>query len=553
MMIDGRRIPNGTHLDADVCVVGSGIAGILTSLELSRNGREVLLLEAGGSRPEQLLVDAQRGETEGADHEGFEQTSTRRLGGALALWGGRLRPLDPEDFTPRNGRPQRWPIEFDDLSTHYVDAHAQMDAGAYEYDIETALRQTALPLVPAADASVQFRESQMWRWCPPLRYRHFRERLARNQHIRVVHHALVLELQHDPTGAVTSATASGSPGHTFSVRARTYVLAGGGMETTRLLLSSTTHRPNGLGNDHDQVGRNYMTHPVAEVGVLRVAPELAERMCAFETSHDGVYCRRFLSVLPDIRQRLGLLNMNITFWSPDPHDPSHGDGTLSAYALTKRFLITAGLTDKTAGAHRSHLERPAHVRAHAGNLARTAPATTRQMARWSRARWLGSRQIPALLSAGRTGTLRLRFDAEQRPEADNRVRLTGERDAYGMPRLRLEFRVGEADRNSYFETLRLLQRHVLNSGVGSLHLMDRSEFSELALGDGTHQMGLLRMSDTAASGVVDRNLRLHGSQNAYVVSTAVFPTAGAAPPTLTLAALALRLGQHLAAVRDDRR
>ena len=79
-----------------------------------------------------------------------------------------------------------------------------------------------------------------------------------------------------------------------------------------------------------------------------------------------------------------------------------------------------------------------------------------------------------------------------------------------------------------------------------MHLPDRDAFLDRArLGSGTHQMGLLRMSARPADGVVDRDCRVHSSPNTYVLSTAVFPTVGAAPPTLTLAALALRLGHHL--------
>jgi choline dehydrogenase-like flavoprotein len=64
---------------------------------------------------------------------------------------------------------------------------------------------------------------------------------------------------------------------------------------------------------------------------------------------------------------------------------------------------------------------------------------------------------------------------------------------------------------------------------------------------GTHQIGTARMGSTAAEGVVDRNLRVFGSPNLFVASTAVLPTSGQANPTLTAVALALRLAGHLRA------
>ncbi|WJI44557.1 GMC family oxidoreductase [Mesorhizobium sp. C120A] len=53
------------------------------------------------------------------------------------------------------------------------------------------------------------------------------------------------------------------------------------------------------------------------------------------------------------------------------------------------------------------------------------------------------------------------------------------------------------------------------------------------------------MSSREQDGVVDADLRVHGIDNLYVISNAVFPNIGAINPTLTLTALAIRLGDHL--------
>jgi len=62
-----------------------------------------------------------------------------------------------------------------------------------------------------------------------------------------------------------------------------------------------------------------------------------------------------------------------------------------------------------------------------------------------------------------------------------------------------------------------------------------------------HHMGTTRMSADAKTGVVDPNCRVHGMENLFVASSSVFPTSGYANPTLTILALALRLGDHLKA------
>jgi choline dehydrogenase-like flavoprotein len=62
---------------------------------------------------------------------------------------------------------------------------------------------------------------------------------------------------------------------------------------------------------------------------------------------------------------------------------------------------------------------------------------------------------------------------------------------------------------------------------------------------GHHHMGTTRMHDDPRFGVVDRECRVHSLENLFVAGSSVFPTGGYANPTLTLLALALRLGDRL--------
>lgn len=60
-----------------------------------------------------------------------------------------------------------------------------------------------------------------------------------------------------------------------------------------------------------------------------------------------------------------------------------------------------------------------------------------------------------------------------------------------------------------------------------------------------HEVGTMRMTTRASPGVVDTDLLINGTRNVYVCDLSVFPTSPAANPSLTLAALALRLANHL--------
>jgi choline dehydrogenase-like flavoprotein len=64
-------------------------------------------------------------------------------------------------------------------------------------------------------------------------------------------------------------------------------------------------------------------------------------------------------------------------------------------------------------------------------------------------------------------------------------------------------------------------------------------------------MGTTRMSDSAKTGVVDANCTVHGYQNLHIAGSSVFTTGGWANPTLTLLALAHRLGVHIDSLLEN--
>src|SRR3954468_8503784 len=82
--------------------------------------------------------------------------------------------------------------------------------------------------------------------------------------------ANVTEIETPGNGArVTSVRVRTLTGVSFKVVARTYVLATGGIETPRLLLTSNRYQPAGIGNQNDLVGRYFMDHPRLRSGMIR--------------------------------------------------------------------------------------------------------------------------------------------------------------------------------------------------------------------------------------------------------------------------------------------
>jgi choline dehydrogenase-like flavoprotein len=535
MLIDARQLQEGSTVSTDVCVIGSGAAGTTVAEELRRAGRDVVVLEGGGLRYERTAQDTYRGVLDaGAEHDPLDLVRQKRLGGTTTQWGGRCVPLDDIDFERRAYvEHSGWPIGLDDLLPAYRRANDYCRAGAFEYHAREALPGTG-PLVLDGEGSDRITDTKLWRWSPPVDFgRAYRRVFADSPALRLLYHANVTRLVPEQGRAVVATAA----GRHVTVEARTFVVAAGGLETARLLLAS------GVG-DPDLVGRYYMIHPVAEVGSVRFLTEVPAHARGYERTRDGVWSRRMIGITPATQRELGLRNTAFAFWFPDPQDPAHGDPLLSAFSLVRTVMARTGADWKSQGVHRRYGTN-ARLGAHLANIAGGLPELGRFGRQWVTDRWLAERKVPSFMTAG-AGPLRLRFDAEQSPERQNRVELTRQADAFGVPRLAVHHRVSATDRDSITRAFGVVADELQRLGVAKVETPPEGlGIDSLPLGDGTHQMGLARMAGSPRSGVVDRDCRVYGAPNVYVAGSAVFPTSGFAGPTLTIVALALRVADAI--------
>ena len=156
-------------------------------------------------------------------------------------------------------------------------------------------------------------------------------------------------------------------------------------------------------------------------------------------------------------------------------------------------------------------------------------------------RRLANRATRWLQRMGDEPVLPLLLHVEQAPHPDNRVTLASGRDAAGNRRLRLEWRWRPADHERLRAVRAAFADGLAAAGVGQV----RQASEQPPDPNAHHHAGTTRMHDDPTHGVVDRHGRAHGFENLYLTGGSVFPTAGFANPTLTVVALALRLGDHL--------
>jgi choline dehydrogenase-like flavoprotein len=141
----------------------------------------------------------------------------------------------------------------------------------------------------------------------------------------------------------------------------------------------------------------------------------------------------------------------------------------------------------------------------------------------------------------------LDVNVEQFPNPDSRVTLSDKRDALGQNRLVVDWRPGAAEKRTIRRALELLADEFGRLGVGRVRISDMPAGDSLpaALQGSRHHLGTTRMSDNPRTGVVDATCRVHGVDNLYIAGSSVFPSSGFSNPTLTIVALALRLGEEL--------
>jgi hypothetical protein len=143
----------------------------------------------------------------------------------------------------------------------------------------------------------------------------------------------------------------------------------------------------------------------------------------------------------------------------------------------------------------------------------------------------------------------MRFQIEQEPNYSNRVSLSDQRDSFGLRRINLSWNFGEIERRTIDILMAYAAKCLQAKETGTLKLdlqlyENRKDLPQDLRG-GQHHCGTTRMAETPKSGVVDKNLKVFGTNNLYICGSSVFPTNGWVNPTLTILALSLRLAEHL--------
>ena len=417
-----------------------------------------------------------------------------------------------------------WPIAWEELDRFTAEAERLLAVGALPFEggeFFAAAHEEVPPLL----AELGEGDARVSKWMTFSR-RNFAgtmgKELIGHARARVYLHAQVTELLLEPRRTrVAAVIVRDLAGTTTRFVAEHFVLAAGTVETSRLLLASRSVVREGVGNANDQVGRGFHDHVTLPVATMTgAARERVLRELRPWVFGGTVHSVKF-EASRELRERLGMNPILAHIAIDEP------EGTGVAVV---RELLTAMQQGDLRRAVTTHAARIPGAAVEAIRLGWEAKLKHRRY-------------------VSKDAAVKLQFNVAQDMPSGSRITLGDEMDAYGVPRVAVDWRVSKKELASLRKYAGYLKDRFEAIGWGGVEWVPEifMENAELAgMEDARHAMGGACMGVDPRSSVVDAEMTVHGVANLSIAGAATFPTGDAQLPTLTMMALALRLGERLA-------
>ena len=478
----------------DVCIIGSGPSGTFLGTSLARRGVRTLILESGFGLGKWLvnsrLQSLANYEYDGDTHYPLRRTTSRLLGGNSNFWTGRCERLHPTDFEPHPYTPPEnpWPIRYRDLEPYYDTAEQMLRVRGGVRTQYAPPRRHSLPLPGKPDIG-------------------FLKDLCAK------------------AGVEVEDSATATPTRTlrlFNVQKEilpTFLQSGVGTVVTGVTVNRL------LANADREIQAAEVTSFDGQKATARAK--------IFVICCGGFESARLLLLSASEGFPNGIGNADDMVGRGFNEHPNVG-----FYAQIPHSLQTLVPTNKIARTHQFYTTFRSE------GLGAIIPAF--------RQAWLLPNHIlpfrlanvprNTLSALGRVAKAALYIGAgtEMKISLSNRITLSKTRvDIFGRPIAHLIFNYSEED-------LVLLERA---RGLirGWLAKFGASNIREAEVAWSRHHQGACRMGANPRTSVVDPDLRVHDARNLYVCGSEVFSTGGAMQPSLSIAALALRLADQLVA------
>ena len=528
-------------LTADVVIVGSGVAGAITGYTLARSGVKVLILEAGprvdrakavtlfraspskgpnAPYPSNPKVPQPEDDNIGAYYVQagpvtFRGLQARVVGGTTWHWGGLTLRYRPNDFLlkSRFGVGVDWPLGYADLEPWYGEAEREIGvAGPPDYDWG-APRSAPYPMPPIArtylDTVIDAACRKVGLTTAP--FPHGRNSVGRDGRPPCCGNASCVPIC--PIGAKYDASVHVAKAEAAGVRVEPLAIAHEVVVgSDRKVSALRFKRPDG--SVDEARGKIFViaAHAI-ETPRLLLMSRIPGSDLTVANSSDQVG-----------RNLLTQLDAGMTGLTKEKIYPYRGP------------VETSGIRELRDGSFRNLYGASGTSPSNEGWHRAIGPFKAAQ--RYA-AQGLTGAALAAAVSDHLARELAIGPSVECLPDPNNRVTLARDQlDPLGLPRPRIAFRWGKYE----LDGMKVAMEYVLGI-MNALGATETTTFEPVT--DGAVMGGTCRMGSDAKTSVVDRNLRAHDHPNLYVVGSSTFPTITASPPTLTIAAFALRAALNI--------
>ncbi|MBV9124784.1 MAG: GMC family oxidoreductase [Planctomycetes bacterium] len=542
---------------ADICIVGTGAAGGILAYRLASAGRQVLSLEQGaeidnayftnGLPPEdeehygiaadrpwptppsdsffyenaqanQLYARGDESSTSPDSAHLFQNRQVFRLNGKQNLWGGVVLRHSVRDFRSRDfgDGDLNWPVGYADLEPHYSAIEKLIGVCGTREGLEALpdgeflrpppplrpadrLLLASLPRVRGATLrAIPNRKAIETRPGMPNTCRscglcvygcrfgsiykfssHLLPQIRERPNYRIICRTKVLRLRRveGSTRIEAAECLDTRTGEPWEVQARTFILAAGALETPRILLNSPDAEwPHGLANSSGRLGRFLQDNVKVMVGGA-LWKLRGSRVAYSPGTGDHLLLPRFLFDNRGFRGGFQALAVHTLPWRP--------------------FYLDA-------------------------------------------ASWIPPRLKDLLARRWFCAYLALLFSGKPEGRAENRLRVSDRRDAFGVPQVDVEYHWSENDRRMQ-QSMAWWGKKILRAASALVTWT----FKDAVPGNSIHYAGTCGMAASPRAGVVDADCRTFDHPNLYLCDGGVMPDLSEKNPTLTIMALADRLAAHL--------
>jgi choline dehydrogenase-like flavoprotein len=531
-----------------VIVIGSGASGGMAAWNLTRQGIDVLLLDAGdkfdrakfwthdqpwqvqeriarGERPPQFILDRKEQPYVTPEGRPFELTRVWGHGGKTNVWGRVSLRYSQMDLNAaeRDGWEIPWPIAYTDIAPYYdqVEQLIGVCGGSDDSDalpgskflqpppaprcgerlLQKGMNKLGIPVVAGRRANM----TRPTRGFPACHYcgncgagcdtasffcsaDHLLPFALETGKLTIRSNAVVARILTGENGLADGVQYfDRRTGAEQQARAKVVVVGASCVDSTRILLNSTSSRyPNGLGNGSDVIGR-YLCEQI-RLNVAGYFPSLVGTPTRNDRGIGGehIYAPRF------------------------NHRPGHGRDYLRGFGI--QFWNTGA---SAYGAHPGSKQIPGFGAALKKEIKQRHPA------------WFEIHPFGEVL-----------------PYAHNRITVDPTRvDRYGVPLPSIDYRIGDNERKMT-EHMADTVEDIVKAAGGVLVDYRRGQLD--AMGSAIHEHGTCRMGTDPKRSALNRFNQMHEVRNVFVVDGSAFPNASEKNPTLTILALAWRASDYLA-------